>query len=91
LVRKSHGYLYVYYSDYNGSFSQPGVINPSKPALGGGSSTPMFSNGSSGAPAMSSVAYDSAIQRYVMTYLADWKNNVELVPKLGLVRIAERD
>jgi hypothetical protein len=63
----------VFMKYHNGSFSQPGVIDPSKPALGGGSFTPVFSNGSSGAPAMSSVAYDPAIQQYVMTYMVDWE------------------
>lgn len=70
------GAVFMKYS--NGSFSQPGVIDPSKPALGGGSFTPMFSNGSSSSPAMSSVAYDSAIRQYVMTYMVDWKNNNEM-------------
>jgi hypothetical protein len=70
------GAVFMKYS--NGSFGQPGVINPSKPALGGGSFTPMFSNGGSGAPAMSTVAYDRAIQQYVMTYMVDWKNNDEM-------------
>jgi hypothetical protein len=67
----------VFMKYYNGSFSQPGVINPSQPALGGGSFTPLFSQGSDGWPTMSSVTYDSAIQQYVMTYIAGWENGSE--------------
>ena len=67
----------VFMKYYDGSFSQPGVINPSQPALGGGSFTPMFSNGVAGQPRMSSVAYDGAIEQYVLTYITDWNNNDE--------------
>jgi hypothetical protein len=74
----------VFMKYYNGSFSQPGVINPSQPALGGGSFTPLFSNGSGGPPAMSSVAYDNAIQQFVMTYIVDWRNDDEMRVALRL-------
>jgi hypothetical protein len=67
----------VFMKYYNGSFNQPGVINPSQPALGGGSFTPMFSNGSGGQPRMSSVAYDSSIKQYAITYIVDWNNHDE--------------
>ena len=70
---KGSGSVFLKY--YNGSFSQPGVIDPSKPGLGGGSFTPVFANGSNGGPAMSSVAYDRAVKKYVMTYMVDWKDD----------------
>jgi hypothetical protein len=71
----SSGAVFMKY--FNGSFSEPGVIDPSQPALGGGSFTPLFSYGSGGWPTMSSVAYDSAIRQYVMTYIAGWQNTNE--------------
>lgn len=58
----------VFQKYFKGSFSQPGVRDPSKPELGGGSFTPMFSEGNI-VPAMATVAYDSAIQQYVVAYV----------------------
>lgn len=69
------GRLFMKY--YNGAFNQPGVIDPAKPALGGGLFTPMFSYPEGGWPTMSSVAYDIAIHRYVMAYVAGWDQNRE--------------
>jgi len=69
------GQLFMKY--HNGNFSQPGVIDTSRPALGGGFFTPMFSTHTDGWPTMSLVAYDSVIQQYVMTYVAGWNQHNE--------------
>jgi hypothetical protein len=63
---------------YNGSFSQPGVLNDSDPTQGGGQFTPLIPVDAYKGPSVSSVSFDDAIGQYVMVYVAGWDQDKEI-------------
>ena len=60
----------LWFKYFNGAFTEPGVTDRSNPALGGGAFTTLFDT--SGNAWFPSVAWNSAVGKYVMAYAAGW-------------------
>ena len=59
---------------YDGSFTEPGVMDLANPGHGGGAFSSLWTAGSDGWPSSITVSYDSYRQQYVAAYVGGWKS-----------------